>query len=167
MSSKHPARLPEAALLVDVTEERSRGTGPGGQRRNKVQTCVRLVHRPTGVEATAGERRSLEQNRKAALRRLRLALALQHRSAADAQPSELWRQRTGGPKLSVAADHGDVPALVAEALDALADGEDDVVASAARLGVTTSRLLRVLRLAPPALAELNNRLRETGRKAWR
>ena len=168
MTSPHPACLSEADLLAQVDEERSRGTGPGGQRRNKVQTQVRLVHRPTGIESSAGERRSLEQNRRMALRRLRLALALGHREAAgDQEPSELWRRRTGGPSLLVSAQHVDVPALIAEALDSLAAEGDDVPATARRLGVSNSRLLRVLRLVPATLADLNVRLRASGRTTWR
>ncbi len=55
---------------ADITTEFVRGSGPGGQHRNKATTGVRLTHGPTGVQATATERRSRAANLKVALRRL-------------------------------------------------------------------------------------------------
>lgn len=44
--------------------------GPGGQHRNKVETGVRLTHRPSGLVVQATERRSQSANREAAFERL-------------------------------------------------------------------------------------------------
>lgn len=44
--------------------------GPGGQHRNKVETGVRLTHRPSGLVVTATERRSQSANREAAFDRM-------------------------------------------------------------------------------------------------
>src|ERR1700738_4705104 len=45
-------------------------SGPGGQHRNKVESGVRLVHRPSGVTVTATERRSQHANRDVAFERM-------------------------------------------------------------------------------------------------
>ena len=89
----HPAMLDEEDLLAACEWARSRDGGPGGQHRNKVETTVTLVHTETGISAKAGERRSVRENRPVAIRRLRLALATQHRvgiPAGDCR-SPLWR----------------------------------------------------------------------------
>lgn len=44
--------------------------GPGGQHRNKVETGVRLTHRPSSTVVTATERRSQSANRDAAYERM-------------------------------------------------------------------------------------------------
>jgi ribosome-associated protein len=66
--------LPDRALLLECEETFFVGSGPGGQHRNKTESAVRLVHRPTEVTVTATERRSQLRNRGAALARLRAEL---------------------------------------------------------------------------------------------
>ena len=59
-----------ASLERDCTIEYFVASGPGGQHRNKVETGVRLTHRPTDVVVTATERRSQHANREAAYDRM-------------------------------------------------------------------------------------------------
>jgi len=67
------------ALVRECDITFHRASGPGGQHRNKVETAVRVVHRPTGLVARASERRSREMNRREALRRLAEKIAAKAR----------------------------------------------------------------------------------------
>jgi len=58
-------------LKKQVIIETYRSSGPGGQRKNKVETAVRLKHFPSGVTVVATEHRSQADNRKLAFERLR------------------------------------------------------------------------------------------------
>ncbi len=58
-------------LKKQVVIETYRSRGPGGQRKNKVETAVRLRHLPSGVTVVATEHRSQSENRRLAFERLR------------------------------------------------------------------------------------------------
>jgi len=158
----HPAALPVDRLLVDCSVEFTRRGGPGGQHRNKVETAVVVVHRPTGIRAEASERRSQATNRTIAVHRLRVKLALAVRSEAAAEPSPLWLARRAGRRISVNVGHDDFPVLLAEALDALAAHRWVAPAAAASLGVTASQLGKLLKLEPEALHLANTERRSLG-----
>jgi protein subunit release factor B len=85
-----------ASLERDCDIEFLRATGPGGQNRNKVETGVRLTHRPTGIVVMATERRSQAQNREAAYARMAAKLeALQRPEVprVPTRPSAASRER--------------------------------------------------------------------------
>ncbi len=71
--------LGDEQFLEQCELDTFRGPGPGGQKRNKTSSSVRLTHVPTGISATAGEMRSQMQNRKRALGRLRKRVAIEVR----------------------------------------------------------------------------------------
>jgi len=62
-------------LRNEVVIETFRPSGPGGQRRDKKETAVRLRHLPSGVTVVASERRSQATNLEIAFNRLRAKLA--------------------------------------------------------------------------------------------
>src|SRR3989440_12503811 len=75
--------LSDETLLAQCRWDQDRGSGPGGQKRNKTSNAGRLPHEPTGVAVTATESRSLSVNKLYALRRLRLKLAAALREPVD------------------------------------------------------------------------------------
>lgn len=142
-------RLDDAALLKQCREERYKASGPGGQRRNKVETALRLRHPESGVVVQAEESRSLAENRRRALRRLREHIALEVRAPFDltqpALPDELIAQRRDSGALAINAKNANYPIVVAAALDALSAAEGSYARAAHAVGVTTSQLMRLLR----------------------
>ena len=65
----HELRIDER----DLEWKTRRGSGPGGQHRNKTESCVDLTHKPTGITVTA-DSRSQHENKVAALQILRAKL---------------------------------------------------------------------------------------------
>ncbi len=59
-------QIPKKQLKMSFYKAR----GPGGQRKNKRETAVKIVHIPTGIIARATEFRSQADNRELALERL-------------------------------------------------------------------------------------------------
>jgi hypothetical protein len=165
----HPCQLSDDALLAECSTRRTKDSGPGGQHRNKVETAIQLVHQPTGVSAFASERRSQQQNLKAALKRLRLQLAIEVRNVNSAivEPSQLWQTRCRQGRIQCSEKHADFPVMLAEALDAIDAKEFDVRLAAAALGCSTSQLTRFVGRVPVALKHVNDERERRGLRKLR
>ncbi len=55
----------------------TRGSGPGGQHKNKVETCVVVTHIPTGLQERCQDTRSRQRNLNLAKERLEKKIQLQ------------------------------------------------------------------------------------------
>jgi ribosome-associated protein len=69
-SSKKGYATDLETLYGEVRAEYYRSRGPGGQRKNKKETAVRLNHLPSGVTVTATESRYQAVNKRRAFQRL-------------------------------------------------------------------------------------------------
>jgi peptide chain release factor len=72
----------------DLEETFIRSSGPGGQHVNKTSTCVRLVHRPTGLSVKVQSSRLQGLNRFLARRLLADQVEQQLRGAASSQAQQ-------------------------------------------------------------------------------
>jgi hypothetical protein len=167
----HPAAVDPRVLAGQCEFRATRRSGPGGQNRNKVETAVILTHRPTGIHAQASERRTQGENRRAALKRLRLELAITIRRPIEGDParayavSPLWLRRCRAGRIDVNPDHDDFPALLAEALDVLYARDLDPKEAAATLRCSPSQLIRLIKQAPRGFELVNERRRANGQHA--
>jgi protein subunit release factor B len=72
-SKPTPEDLDRLARDCEITAYRS--SGPGGQKKNKTESSVRVRHLPSGIVRLSTESRSQTRNRVLALTRLWLELA--------------------------------------------------------------------------------------------
>ena len=109
-----PYPTDDDSLARDTDIEFIRDSGPGGQHRNKVETGVRLRHRPSGVVVKEARRRSQARNREAAFIRLREYLEKLNRPpprrirrpCLAPRSASAWRQAAARPDQATASGAG-------------------------------------------------------------
>ena len=73
----------------DLVIKTSRGSGPGGQHRNKRETAVTITHPPSGAKGYSCDQRSQIQNKRTAFRRM-----------VQSKEMQLWIKRTASSSVS-------------------------------------------------------------------
>ena len=156
------AGLTDDQLLAQCEVDTYRASGPGGQKRNKTSSAVRLRHPPSGLVVIAEESRSQHENKAKALRRLRRALYLELRepvAPADAAGHPDFAPARGADgRLHLSAKDPRYWPAAGVVLDVLAAVEARVGEAAEALGVSTGNLVDFLQ-ADPKLWQAANHLR--------
>ena len=127
--------LGDEALVAECRMDAFRGSGRGGQKRNRTSSAVRITHPATGTSAYSDETRSQHSNRLIALRLLRWEIAMVCRCPAP-EPRPVgslpgWRS----PEYA---------AWLAHAVDLLAASGYQVGEAARGLGLGTGGLVHEL-----------------------
>jgi hypothetical protein len=155
----------DAGLLAECEVHTFRASGPGGQKRNKTSSAVRLHHRPSGLIVKAAESRSQHENKARALRRLREALAIGFRRPLPVRVVWPAGVQIVAGTLRLSAHHPATAAVLALALDALAAAGGKLADAAGGLAITSSSLTRLLAEHPAAWTEANRIRRAAGLSA--
>src|SRR5687768_5871713 len=136
--------LADDQLLQQCDVDAYRASGPGGQKRNKTSSAVRLRHVPSSLIVIAEESRSQHENKAKALRRLRQALFLKLRKPLTqdelpqaARRPEIAAALNAAGRLDVGRKDPRFWPAIGVALDVLDARQARVHDAAVALGVTT------------------------------
>jgi peptide chain release factor 1 len=79
----------------DIEWQATIGSGPGGQNRNKVASCVQMRHKPSGLTVRCETERRQNQNYNLALALLRARLLEQQETAASTAENQARKSQVG------------------------------------------------------------------------
>jgi RF-1 domain len=176
MSRGSWAALSDQQLLAQCEVDVYRASGPGGQKRNKTSSAVRLRHPPSGLLVIAEESRSQYENKARALKRLRRALYLKLREPVEQQertPERLAQRADYGPardaegRLHLGAKDSRFWPAVGVVLDVLAAVEARLSEAAESLGTTTANLGDFLKTDEKVWEQVNQLRAQFGHKPLR
>jgi hypothetical protein len=160
--------LTDDQLLRQCEVDTYRASGPGGQKRNKTSSAVRLRHPPTGLIVIAEESRSQHENRTRALRRMRQALYLEIRDqSCEQSAADLVLARDPDGRLALGRKEVRFWPAAGAALDLLVLYEARLSDVAERVGVSTANLVEFLRTDPKVWQRANELRARFGHKPLR
>ena len=141
-------------LLSRCTQDFFKASGPGGQKKNKTSSAVRLILKESSIQASASEDRQQSVNKKRALRRLRFEIALNMRESYESWKGD-WNINDKNPQF---------PLLTASLIDGLEECNYQVSDLAKMMGKSTSALIKVLYKSQIVWRFINDQRRQRGLK---
>jgi hypothetical protein len=157
--------LTDPQLLDQCKVDTYRASGPGGQKRNKTSSAVRIRHLPSGLIVIAEESRSQHENRARALRRVRQALYLQIREEIPLERltpeiltnhADFCQARNSDGRLEVGRKDPRFWPAVGIVLDVFLAVKARVSQAAELLGISTANLVDFLRTDPKVWQQANH-----------
>lgn len=151
--------LEDAPLLAQCEVHTYRSSGPGGQKKNKTSSAVRLHHRPSGLIAKAEEDRSQHVNKARALKRLRLLIATELLAKIDVQsyaPSARLASCMHDGRLELRLKDERALGVINEVLSVLAGRGGHVRDAAQDIGVSTANLVKFLHIDSHVWRKVNH-----------
>ncbi len=123
-------------FLKACTQEGYQASGPGGQKRNRKFSAIRITHQETKISVTSSETRSQHNNRKTALKKLKLKIAIE----------------IGGPKIisynptniKIGLSNPKYPLFIAFLFDNLWDNNFSISETAKSINISTSKLIKLI-----------------------
>ncbi len=133
--------LPERNILLSMDDEKLgsfcrisfiKGSGPGGQKRNKCSSAVKIDLPELEISVRDCTERSQHRNRNNAMRKLRMEIAFKFRSS----PAELPE------KMDCSLSSPTYPLFAAKLLDVFAASSCDHRLAAEKCGISSSALIK-------------------------
>jgi hypothetical protein len=168
--------LSDSQLLDQCEVDIYRASGPGGQKRNKTSSAVRIRHPPSGLIVIAEESRSQHENRARALKRLRQAFFLKVREELPTEtltPAALATRLDhreacgGGGRLDLGRKDPRYWPAVGVVLDVLQASQGRVSEAAEVLGISTGNLIAFLESDAKVWEQANHLRSRFGHKPLR
>ncbi|MBM4070769.1 MAG: peptide chain release factor-like protein [Planctomycetes bacterium] len=151
--------LSDEQLLAQCEVDTYRASGPGGQKRNKTSSAVRIRHPASGLIVIAEESRSQHENRARALRRLRQAFFLKIRDEVSLEAIQTrMNEIVAAGRLELGRKDPRFWPAAGLVLDLLVLTEAKISTAAESLGISTANLVSFLE-TEPKLWEHANQLR--------
>ena len=136
--------------LIDFYKAR----GPGGQKKNKTESAVRLTLKESQISATAAEDRQQSVNRTKAVKRLKLQIAFEERL-----PPEQW-----SGQLDMNPSNKNYPLFCAILIDHCVEQNWQISSVATHYGLSTGKLIKILATSDTLWQEVNRQRAKLGHK---
>ena len=120
-------------LIRSCRFEPFKGSGRGGQKRNKTSSAVRLTHLQTGIAVTDCSGRSQHKNRHSAIKKLRRQLAF-----------ELRNPPVRPERLDTSLNSQTYPLFLATLIDIFYSVNYELKPAAEFLGISSAKLVKIV-----------------------